>query len=302
MSPGITTNFPPTVVPAQSPEVPLASDAVTVSAAVNDRETPIGTVTLNYAINGVPQAAAAMTLSGPTYQASIPAQADGTRVDYTISAMAGGETTSISGGYFAGTTPIASLRAINALGEALYTGYIARIQGVVTAPSNTFGNGTNDDYVQDATGGINVYRSTDQVTPFTSTALGETVQVRGLIGFNGGRLRLDVSQSTDKKGSPYPYGITSGSIGPAPSAAPVTIAQLLSNPESFEGQLVSVENASIVSGSIPPSGQSLDAFAVVSDGSASFSLKIDHDTDVQGFSPTATFTLVTSRTTRPMCS
>ena len=293
VSPGITTDFPPTVVPALSPEVPLAGDAVIVSAAVSDRESPIGSVTLTYSINGVLQAPLAMALSGATYRASIPAESDGTRVDYAVSAMAGGDTTSISGGYFAGVTPITSLHAVNAVGEPLYAGYVARIQGVVTAPSNTFGAATNDDYVQDATGGINIYRSTDPVTPFTSTLLGQAVQVRGVIGFNGGRLRLDVSQSTDKKAPvPYPYGITSLGAGPAPAPHVVTIADLNASPEAYEGTLVSLDGCAISAGSIPAPPQSLDAFVTATCGVDSFPMKIDHDTDVQGFTPAEPFTLV----------
>src|SRR5205823_4145770 len=150
-----------------------------------------------------------------------------TRVDYTIAGASGGTTTNFGGGYFSGITPVSSLRAANAAGEPLYAGYVARIQGTVTAPSNIFGKSTNDDYVQDATGGINVYRSTDPVTPFSATVPGQTVQVRGLITFNGGRVRLDVSQSTDKKAPvPYPYGITGIGVGPAPVPQTRTIADL----------------------------------------------------------------------------
>src|SRR5262249_8597325 len=52
VSPGLTADFRPTVVAQATPILPLASDTVTVTAAVNDRESPIDSVTLAYSING----------------------------------------------------------------------------------------------------------------------------------------------------------------------------------------------------------------------------------------------------------
>jgi hypothetical protein len=169
----------------------------------------------------------------------------------------------------------------------LFAGYAARIQGTVTASG--FSAGTNDDYVQDATGAVNVYRSTDTPTPFTSLAPGQTVEAFGRINFNGGRLRLDLTESLEKVTSPF--GVTVLSSGPAPTPQTTTIAALNANPESFEGQFVSIANCTIVSGTIPATAP-IDAFVTISDGTGSFSLKIDHDTDVAGFTPSSPFTTV----------
>jgi beta-lactamase superfamily II metal-dependent hydrolase len=291
VSPGITTDFPPTVIVQTAPVAPLATDSVVVSAAVNDRESPITSVVLNYALNGAVQSPLAMTLlSGNVYQATIPAEPDGTRVDFAVTGSTGGQTTAYSSGYFSGTTLVAALRTTNTLGEPLYTGYAARIQGTVTAGSNTFASGTNDDYIQDATGGINVYRSTDTPTPFSSTAPGQVAEAVGRIGFNGGRQRLDLTESIEKMTSPF--GINVLSSGPAPTPASVTIAALSLNPESYEGQLVSIANCQIVSGALPVTPQSLDTFVTISDSTGTFSLKVDHDTDIEGFNPGTTFTVV----------
>ncbi len=185
-------------------------------------------------------------------------------------------------------TPIASLRAQTAKGEPLYNGYAARIQGTVTASG--FSPGTNDDYVQDATGAINVYRSTDTPTGFTSTTPGQVAEVSGRINFNGGRLRLDLTESVEKTSSPY--GILVLSSGAAPTPTPTTIAALNASPESLEGKFVSLANVTIVSGTIPATPQSNDTFVTISDGTGSFSMKVDHDTDVEGFTPASPFTLV----------
>jgi beta-lactamase superfamily II metal-dependent hydrolase len=290
ISPGVTTDFPPTVAVQTAPVAPLASESVVVSASVNDRESPISDVVLNYALDGAVQPPLPMTLVGSVYQATIAAQPDGTRVDLAVAGSAGGQTTTSAAGYFSGVTTVTSLRTTNTLGEPLFTGYAARIQGTITAGSNTFASGTNDDYIQDLTGGINVFRSTDTPTPFSSTSPGQVAEVVGRIGFNGGRQRLDITESLEKATSPY--GITVLSSGPAPSPAPITIGALSLTPESYEGQLVSIANCQIVSGTLPLTPQAVDTFVTISDGTGTFSLKVDHDTDIEGFNPGTTFTVV----------
>jgi len=253
-SPGLTIDFKPTVQAQTAPVLPAAGQSVIVSAAVNDRESSISSVVLNYSLAGSAQSPIAMTFTSGAYQATIPGQPDGTRVDYAIAAAAGGQTTTYSSGYFSGVTPISSIRDLNAAGEPLYAGYAARIQGMVTASG--YSSGTNDDYVQDATGGVNVYRSTDTPTPFTSTSPGQLVLAFGRIGFNGGRLRLDLTESLEKTTSPY--GVTVLAANPPPTPVTMTIAAINANPESFEGQFVSISNCTIVSGSIPATPQPVD--------------------------------------------
>ena len=200
-SPGVTTDFGPTVIPQADPVLPLATESVTVSAAVND-ESPIASVSLGYVLNGAAQSPIAMTPSGGVYLATIPAQPDGTLVEFTIAASAGARTTTFSSGYFSGTTLISPVRALNPKGEPRFAGYAARVQGIVTASAFS-GSTTNDDYVQDASGAINVYRATDTPTPFVPATPGQTVEARGRIGFNGGRLRLDIMESIEKATSPF---------------------------------------------------------------------------------------------------
>src|SRR6185369_9372546 len=96
-------------------------------------------------------------------------------------------------------------------------------------------------------------------------------------------------ESVEKTSSPF--GINA-SPGPAPTPVTTTIAAISSSPESFEGQFVSIANVSIVSGTIPATPQPLDAFVMVTDGTGTFPLKVDHDTDIEGFTPAATFTAV----------
>ena len=287
---GLTTDFPPTVIPTTNPAAPLAADPVVVSAQVNDDHSPVSAVTLSYSLDGAPQPPMTMTPSGGLYVATIPAQPDGTRVDYTVTGTAGVQTTSYSSGYFSGVTPIGTLRVLNAKGEPLYAGYPARVRGLVTAGSGLFGAASNDDYIDDGTGALNIYRSTNGISAFTPTTTGQTVEAVGHIESVGGRFRLDLTDSVEKTVSPWHTTILPDPLStPAPLVR--TIADLNAAPELYEGRLVSVTGVSIASGAIPSTPAPLDAFVVVGDGTGSFVMKIDHDTDVEGFTPPSVFTL-----------
>lgn len=293
-STGVTTNFRPTVIPSVNPTLPLSSEVGVVTAFVNDREDPISSVVLNFSLNGVAQTPINMTLvSGNMYQGSIPAQANGIRVDYTVNATAGGQTTGYSDGYFSGVTPITNVKALNANGEPMYLDYAVRIQALVTAGTGIYStSGANNDYAQDATAGINISRTTQPTTPpIQPTSTGQMAEVRGRIGMLDGVLRLEVTPRFAETTSPF--GITSISTGNTVTPVSRTFAQLSSNPEASEGQLVTVSNVTITGGTIPPAPSSVDRFLNVSDGTGTFLLKVDRDTNIPGLAtPSGAFTLI----------
>src|SRR5262249_59706387 len=101
---------------------------------------------------------------------------------------------------------------------------------------------------------------------------------------------LDLTESVEK--TTTPFGITRLSTATAPTPLATTFAVLASTPEAFEGQLVSIPNVSLVSGTFPTTPQSLDAFVTVTDATSNFPLTLDHDTDIDGFTPPATFAVV----------
>ena len=293
-SAGVAANFAPTVITSIDPAFPLASDTVTVSAAINDAEDPIGLVTLSYAVNGVAQAPIAMTLVSGAYQAAIPAQANGARVDYAVTAAAGTHSTTSALGYFSGITPIASVKQVNAKGEPLYFNYPARINAAVTAGTGTFATGApNDDYLQDVSGGINLFRTFEPAVPaIQPTQTGHFVEARGLIAFFGGKLRLDLSPTLG--GPPVsPLGVSVLSTTSAVTPHVTTIAAVNANPEAFEGMLLSIAGASVVAGTIPASPAAVDGILTITDGTGNLSLKIDKDTSLPGMAtPGGTFTAI----------
>jgi len=290
---GVTTNFPPTVIPSINPVVPLSTDAVTVTAQVFDREDPIASVTLNYSLNGAAQTPVTMTLmGGGLYQATIPAQPDGTRVDVSVTGAAGAGSTVAAIGYFAGTTPISSLRALGPLGEPLYLDYAARVSAVCLSSTGRYAPGSNDDYVKDATGALNVFRTSQPSTPATQPMVeGNTYTIAGVVGNIAGKLRLEVSPPFNSMTTPYTIVMTAAGGAPVPTV--MTIAQLNAGPESFEGQLISIANCTITSGTIPTAPATVDGFLTVDDGTGTFTLKIDHDTDIPGLAtPMGTLTVI----------
>ncbi|HKO58246.1 MAG TPA: DUF5689 domain-containing protein, partial [Thermoanaerobaculia bacterium] len=298
---GVMTNFPPTVVPNLVPGVPLASETATVQANVADAEDVITSVTLNYSLNGAAQAPVMMVPNSGIFEATIPPQPNGTRVDYTITAVAGGASTSFSNGYFSGITPISSLRVLNALGEPQYLDYAARVQATTLAGTGSYSASTNDDYVSDATGALNVFRTIEPTSPAPQpTSTGNTYTIAGLIGQNLGRLRLEVTPPFDGIDKPWaaapgsynPYQIALVSAGGAPVPEVKTIAQILANPEGLEAHLIRIDNCTVTSGTIPASDNGIDSFLTITDGTGSLQLKIDHDTDIPGLAtPSGTFSV-----------
>jgi fibronectin type 3 domain-containing protein/beta-lactamase superfamily II metal-dependent hydrolase/predicted extracellular nuclease len=297
---GVATDFPPTVIPFQSPGVPAASDVVTITALVNDVQ-PITSVTLNYSLNGAAQAPVTMTPTvGSEFAASIPAQPNATRVDYTITATANTLTATYAGGYFSGTTPIANLRSLTPLAEPAYLDYAARISGLATSTTGDFSSSNNDDYIDDGAGALNVSRTIEPDVPATQPmTAGTAYTVSGVINQLTGRFRLDVTPPFDGVTKPWdsvpgsynPYGITSTGAG---AVTPVvkTIAQILADPEGHEAHLVSIANVTVTSGSIPASG-GVDVFLTINDGTGSMEMKIDADGDIPGLAtPAGAFTLI----------
>ena len=137
------------------------------------------------------------------------------------------------------------------------------IQGTVTASG--FSAGTNDDYVQDATGAINVYRSTD-----TPTAV-HVDRSRA----DGGSLRPDRVQRRPRCGSTSRNRSRKRRRHTASSCWRPTRSQRQQpspsrrwprNPEAFEGSSCRFANCTIVSGAIPATPQPLDAFVTITDG------------------------------------
>lgn len=203
------------------------------SVAVTDSIPGATSATLHYSINGGADNAVAMT-SAPTnkWTATIPGQAvNGTRVTYyVVGHNANGDDTGFTWGYFVGTMNVGDLRSNDVNGVNIYRFYGARIHGVVTSDNFSAGNVNTDFYVQDATGGINIFQS--GLHPSTPSR-GNDVIICGVISQFNANLELTTSSSV-------PTGIEIDVQGAGVLPAPVMVNSC-NMKEAYEGMLVRLE-------------------------------------------------------------
>ncbi|MDZ7797086.1 MAG: DUF4623 domain-containing protein [Candidatus Marinimicrobia bacterium] len=150
---------------------------------------------------------------------------------------------------------------------------ILTVQGTVFTPNYTSGTSL---YVQDATGGINIYSSSVNNT-FTP---GDIIEVTGRVDHYNGLTEIVVSSVDDMK------LIGTGTVD---SSAVISLADL---GEAIEGNYVKAERVWLVDPSNWPAEGS-DASLDVTDGTDTVTFRIDKDSDLDGMpAPTWEFDLV----------
>jgi hypothetical protein len=166
------------------------------------------------------------------------------------------------------TTPIAQVNEDDGSGLPTMWFQTVTVQGLVTVDTDVLSATDNLFHVQDATGGLQVWKAGSQATP---VALGQNVIVTGLVNNFQGMTFLD------------PSAITVVSSGAPPLPALITTQQLESSGESWEGALVVLHDVTIVGGEWPAAGN--DGVVVIDDGSGPCDLFIDADTGVDDAGP-----------------
>jgi DNA/RNA endonuclease YhcR with UshA esterase domain len=229
----------------RSPKVPAEDQPTTVSASVTDDHL-LSSVLLKYRINGGADVSIPMSLAtGSTYSGVIPASAygDGDRVEYWVSATDSAGQTSVSAvtRFWAGTTPIQVFHAVDGTGVTLYLNEYARVKGVATAPNNLYSTANLDVYIQDATGGINIFKSGAAAKTIVE---GNYYTVVGAIAQFNGKLEIIPDDTSE---------IVDGGKGPVVVPRELSIAALLGNAEVYENSLVKIRNVSKSAGTWPTS-------------------------------------------------
>ncbi len=270
--------FPPAIRKvSRIPEVPTAAQAVEVTAKIHGAST----VELQVEVNGVAEAPVAMSaLGGNTYSGTIPPQLDGARVAFRVAATDSVAQTELSPsqGYFSGTTPIATLRLNNDDSVLVPKHYGARVTGNVTAEPGLFHPTVTLSYVQDATGGLQIFDA-----ELLALARGDQATFVGRLEQFSGQTELNISEDCGN------LGFTLIGAGSAPAPQLLTVSQI---GEANEGELVRINGASILDdGAFPSSGS--DSLSITDDGGTStVDLRIDGDTDIPGSNtPTQSFDL-----------
>lgn len=167
-------------------------------------------------------------------------------------------------------TTIGEIRNNNGNGEPTHLGQFVVVSGIVNVDNYTLDSLTlSNFYVQDDDAGVNVFRGT---VPQGLVA-GSRVTVSGWVGqFNG----LTEIMSSGAGNCLFRVEVTGS--GPAPSP---TVLQCNSLFEAFEGMLAVINGVTIVGGDAWPSSGS-NANIQITDGTGTFTLRIDRDSNVDG--------------------
>ncbi|GAB4343195.1 MAG: hypothetical protein Kow0037_31140 [Calditrichia bacterium] len=248
--------------------VPPSGSTMDVSCDITGGTPPYVPV-IKYTVEGVPQADISMSpVAGDTYTGTIPAQADAAAVEYYVQVTdAGGRATATSSTnkVFWGVTPIGGkLRNTNADGSLVYEGYNVRVTGVATVGSGTFNTSALETFVQDATGGICIYESAGTNT----MTLGNSYTVTGTLTNFRGKAEILLESQIDN------------GAGILPQPLVMTIAQLLVNPENYEGMLIGIQHLSKTDGIWPSAGSDANLTVTDDGGATTLTFRIDKDTDL----------------------
>ncbi|MEM7355734.1 MAG: lamin tail domain-containing protein, partial [Acidobacteriota bacterium] len=279
---GTIGDYPPAILRTlRTPQVPLATESVSVEADVEDLDGAV-TVQIEYELDGVAQTPIAMTLSsGITFTGTIPAQSNGVQVKFRVEATDNASQSEVSPaqGYYSGTTDIADIQDNDTDGVLVPKTYGVRVRGNMTLEPGVLNTFVTQAYVQDATGGVQIFDSSID----NAIQRGDDVEWVGELEQFGGATEVTVAGGFGNTGHTR---IGSGTV---PAAQIVTVAQV---GESVEGSLIRINGVSVVSGTIPESGS---GNVTISDdgGVNTVTLRVDGDTDIPGSNtPTQTFDVI----------
>ena len=275
---GGSINIPPVIREVgTSTRVPLAAEDFIDTVQAWD-ESALTKVELNYSVDNGDVQTLSMTSLGydSLYVATIPAGVynETNLVRYWIVAEddKGGISVSDTSGFFAGTTPILSLKQLDKNNVLLYKGYYARTNGVATVANGVFDPAHLSVYIQDeAYGGINVFRydaAAREIIPgHQYTVVGQLEQYNGLVQITPDDAQTDITDNGEAT---------------MPDAFEINMATLLSGAESFEGLLIKINKADTLFGgdAWPASGTNANLLITDDAGTSRLTLRIDKDTDI----------------------
>lgn len=161
---------------------------------------------------------------------------------------------------------ISSLKENDENGEPVLLGNRVILRGVATVASGVFSLSDNDIFVQDATGGVNVFDDPG-IDPVIH--VGDKVEVEGFVDIFAGLTRIT---------SPT-MRIVASDVR-VPGAVPLETVDIASDGALYEGSLVELSGVQITQGTWPPTGS--DGVLTIDDGSGECEIFIDEDTDIPG--------------------
>ncbi|MBN1503466.1 MAG: hypothetical protein JW952_00215, partial [Candidatus Eisenbacteria bacterium] len=158
-------------------------------------------------------------------------------------------------------------------------GTVVTVTGIVTVPDSVFNTYSTDCYIQDETGGLDIYVS-GGLNGGLHFKLGDEVTVTAKVAqFNGlteiGTALTDITLVTNSTGNPVPEPLV------------MTCAELNSSfygdySEPNESRLIRINSAQIVGGTWPVTPSGSNVSIQISDGTATVLLYIDKDCGANG--------------------
>jgi len=146
------------------------------------------------------------------------------------------------------------------------------VKGVVITPDlNLSSTSSNSFYIQDETGGLNIY-SKPRLTPFL--VVGDLVQVTGVVTMYSGLTELVVTSAETT--------IVKLGKGTIPEPKVITANELLANGEKYESTLIRINALAKTAASAAWPAAGSDANMTVWDGYKNFTMRIDKDFDLAG--------------------
>ncbi len=152
-------------------------------------------------------------------------------------------------------------------GLPLHVDHLARLRGIVTVASGIFSTSRYDFYMQDATGGINLFNFTMGAEQYNE---GDSLEVVGTIDTYNGKVEItDFTATVLSTGNPVP--------------APIDV-NIEDMGEEFEGRLIQIDNVTLAPGSNPwyttPADTSFNV--TITDGTGELTLRVIGSTDIGG--------------------
>ncbi|MCP4549910.1 MAG: T9SS type A sorting domain-containing protein [bacterium] len=171
---------------------------------------------------------------------------------------------------------IIDLHENNSAGVPTLLNQEVSVSGIVTSPNGTFSSYNFEVYIQDETGGVNLYVSGGAGT--YTAELGDSVFVTATVAHYNGLTELSPPFSLFNFGGGYEV----------PDPLVITCADLENTfdtgdySEANEARLIRINNVSLTSGSWPVTTSGSNSILNISDGTATTLLFIDKDSPVNG--------------------
>jgi hypothetical protein len=145
-------------------------------------------------------------------------------------------------------------------------GETVTVTGIVNSINFTKSSNATSYFIQDLTGGINIFKSSDTSRAFN---IGDRMLVTGKVAFYNGTTELAISDlATD---------INLLDTGNPVNPTVITLEEYLANPEKYESMYIQIKGLAKTSGTWPTTGSTS---LTLWDGYNSVLLRIDSDTDL----------------------